>query len=167
MLTGKPVRVVFSREEEFFYDTFHPAAVIKLRSGLGAAGNIVMWDYAVYAAGERGRGAVLRHPEPPDHVGRRDGAEATRPATTRLRSGRGAARARTPTVFARESQMDVMAAKAGIDPVEFRLKNLKDARMIRVLNAAARSSGGCRRPAPSGRGVGCARAESTLAPTSR
>ena len=54
MLTGKPVRVVWSREEEFFYDTFRPAAVISIRSGLDAAKRIAFWDYTVYAAGERG-----------------------------------------------------------------------------------------------------------------
>ena len=58
--------------------------------------------------------------------------------------------------FARESHIDIMAAKAGMDPVEFRLANLTDARMIRVLNAAAKRSAGRRRPAPSGRGVGVA-----------
>ena len=47
-LAGKPVRVVFSREEEFFYDTFRPAAVMKIRSGLDGAGKIVTWEYQVY-----------------------------------------------------------------------------------------------------------------------
>jgi isoquinoline 1-oxidoreductase len=54
MLTGRPVRVVWSREEEFFYDTFRAAAVITIRSGLNAPNNIVLWDYKVYWAGERG-----------------------------------------------------------------------------------------------------------------
>jgi CO/xanthine dehydrogenase Mo-binding subunit len=50
--------------------------------------------------------------------------------------------------------MDVMAARAGLDPVEFRLKNLKDERMIRVLQAAAKTFGWKPSPAPSGRGQG-------------
>ena len=54
MLTGKPVRVIFTREEEFFYDTFRPASVIKIASGLDASGKIVTWQYWVHAAGERG-----------------------------------------------------------------------------------------------------------------
>jgi len=45
-----------------------------------------------------------------------------------------------------------MAAKAGIDPVEFRLKNLTDARMIRTLKAARRSSAGRRKPRRAGAG---------------
>ena len=58
--------------------------------------------------------------------------------------------------FARESHIDVMAAKAGIDPVEFRLKNLTDARMIRTVKAAAAKFGWTPKAAPSGRGVGVA-----------
>jgi CO/xanthine dehydrogenase Mo-binding subunit len=58
--------------------------------------------------------------------------------------------------FGRESQIDIMAAKAGIDPVEFRMKNLTDARMRRVLDAAAKQFGWTPKAGPSGRGVGVA-----------
>ena len=58
--------------------------------------------------------------------------------------------------FARESQIDIMAAKAGMDPVEFRLLNLTDARMRRVLEAAAKAFGWTPKPGPSGRGYGVA-----------
>ena len=159
-LTGKPVRVVFSREEEFFYDTFHPAAVIKLRSGLNASGNIVMWDYAAYGAGERGAEHFY---DIPNHrttsaAGWGGGNPAGyHPFAVGPWRGPGA----NTNCFARESHLDVMAAKAGIDPVEFRLKNLKDARMIRVLNAAAKKFGWVARPGggthpadPAGRRVG-------------
>jgi CO/xanthine dehydrogenase Mo-binding subunit len=50
--------------------------------------------------------------------------------------------------------MDVMAAKAGMDPLEFRLKNLADKRMIRVVNAAAGKFGWKPAKSPSGRGFG-------------
>jgi nicotinate dehydrogenase subunit B len=145
VLTGKPVRVVFSREEEFFYDTFHPAAVIKLRSGLGSGSNIVMWDYAAYAAGERGSEHVY---DIPNHrttsAGGWGGGNPAgyHPFAVGPWRGPGA----NTNCFARESHVDIMAAKAGIDPVEFRLKNLKDPRMIRVLNAAARKFGWVGRP---------------------
>ena len=49
-----------------------------------------------------------------------------------------------------------MAAKAGMDPVEFRLRNLADAKMKRVIQAAAKAFGWTPKPAPSGRGVGVA-----------
>ena len=59
-------------------------------------------------------------------------------------------------IFARESHIDVMAARAGIDPVEFRLKNLADARMARVLKAAADAFRWTPAKAPSKRGFGVA-----------
>jgi isoquinoline 1-oxidoreductase len=53
-LAGKPVMVAWSRKEEFFYDTFRPAAVVKIRSGIDGAGRMAFWDYRVYFAGRRG-----------------------------------------------------------------------------------------------------------------
>lgn len=52
--------------------------------------------------------------------------------------------------------MDLMASKAGMDPLEFRLKNLADTRMVRVLKAAADKFGWTAAKAPSGRGHGMA-----------
>jgi len=59
-------------------------------------------------------------------------------------------------IFARESHIDVMAAKAGMDPLEFRLKNLANERMIRVVKAAAEKFGWKPAKFPSGRGCGMA-----------
>jgi CO/xanthine dehydrogenase Mo-binding subunit len=59
-------------------------------------------------------------------------------------------------VFATESQIDIMASAAGIDPLEFRLRNLTDARMRRALQAAATAFGWKPAVGPSGRGVGIA-----------
>ena len=53
-LAGKPVMLAWGREEEFFYDTFSPAAVVKIRSGIEDTGRMVFWDYKVYFAGRRG-----------------------------------------------------------------------------------------------------------------
>ena len=50
-LTGRPVQVMWSREEEFFLDTFRPAAVVKINSGIQSNGKIVFWDYRVCFAG--------------------------------------------------------------------------------------------------------------------
>src|SRR5450759_99322 len=52
---GKPVQVMANREEEFYYDTFRPAAVVRINSGLDASGKIAFWDYDVACAGERGQ----------------------------------------------------------------------------------------------------------------
>jgi CO/xanthine dehydrogenase Mo-binding subunit len=59
-------------------------------------------------------------------------------------------------VFARESHIDVMAAAAKIDPLEFRLRNTKDARMRRVLEEVATKAGWTPEAGPSGRGRGIA-----------
>jgi CO/xanthine dehydrogenase Mo-binding subunit len=59
-------------------------------------------------------------------------------------------------VFARESQIDIMAAKAQADPLEFRLKNTSDPRMRRVLQTAAERFGYKNAVSPSGRGFGIA-----------
>ena len=59
-------------------------------------------------------------------------------------------------VFARESQIDIMAAKAKVDPLEFRLNNTKDKRMRSCLEAAAKQFGWKKAASPSGRGYGIA-----------
>jgi isoquinoline 1-oxidoreductase len=43
-LCGKPVQVAWTRKEEFFLDTFRPAAVVKVKAGTDTAGRIVLWD---------------------------------------------------------------------------------------------------------------------------
>ena len=69
-ITGQPVQVAWTRAEEFFYDTFDPASVVKIGSAVDADGKITLWDYDVYFAGDRGAGALLRRPERP-HAGLR------------------------------------------------------------------------------------------------
>ncbi|MEJ2719438.1 MAG: molybdopterin-dependent oxidoreductase [Deltaproteobacteria bacterium] len=54
VLTEKPVQVAWTRAEEFFYDTFRPAAVIRIASGLSSSNRMVFWDYHVHYAGDRG-----------------------------------------------------------------------------------------------------------------
>ena len=154
MLTGKPVRVQWSREEEFFYDTFRPAAVIKIRSGLDASKRIAFWDYDVVAAGERGAAHFYDIPHHRTVV--RGGWSAQTPGFHPFAIGPWRAPGASTNAFARESHIDMLATKAASDPVEFRLKNLTDARMIRVVNAAAKKFGWARKPGPSGRGVGIA-----------
>ena len=89
-IAGKPVQVVYSRQEEFFYDRFRPAASMAIRAGV-ANGKIVLWDAQIVGAGDREAFAVLRHPAPAHHVGgRMDGRQSSRHEP--LRSG-GVARA--------------------------------------------------------------------------
>ena len=150
MAAGVPVRVTWSREEEFFLDVFDPAAVITIRSGLDANRKIVLWDYAVFGAGSRGATHFYAIPHHRTQV--RGNAQGLHPFGTGPWRAPGA----NANAFARESQIDIMAAKAGMDPVEFRLLNLSDARMRRVLESAAKAFGWSPKPGPSGRGFGVA-----------
>jgi len=151
---GVPVRVAWSREEEFFYDTFDPAAVITVRSGIDASKKIVFWDYLVIGAGSRGAAHFYNIPH---HQTMVSGGWGGNPSGLHpFAVGPWRAPGANANAFARESQMDIMAAKAGMDPVEFRLHNLADPRMRRVLDAAAKSFGWTPKPGPSGRGWGVA-----------
>jgi len=146
--------VAWTRAEEFFYDTFRPAAVVKIKSGVDGAGRIVLWDYHVYFAGERGSQHFydIAHHSTQSHGSGWRGGPGTHPFGT----GAWRAPANNTNTFARESHIDAMAARSGIDPLEFRLKNMKDERMLRVLKAAADRFGWTPGKAPSGRGWGIA-----------
>ncbi|MEI6668685.1 MAG: molybdopterin cofactor-binding domain-containing protein [Acidobacteriota bacterium] len=155
VLTGQPVRVIFGRDEEFFYDTFRPAAVMTIASAIDASGAIVLWDYHVYAAGERGAAHFYNIANHQTMVyGGWSGAPVA--GYHPFAVGPWRAPGANTNAFARESHIDVMAAKAGIDPVAFRLKNLTDTRMIGTVQAAAKAFGWTPKAAPSGRGVGVA-----------
>jgi nicotinate dehydrogenase subunit B len=153
-LSGSPVQVAWTRNEEFFYDSFRPAAVIKIRSGITGKGNIGFWDYHVYFAGERGAAHFYEIPNHRTSAYNSSwvGGEGTHPFAT----GAWRAPGNNTNTFARESQIDIMAAKAGTDPVEFRLNHLTDERMKRVLQTAAAKFGWIPAKSPSGRGVGVA-----------
>ncbi len=153
-LSGKPVQVAWTRKEEFFFDSFRPAAIVKIKSGITDKGKLNLWDYHVYFAGERGSQQFYAIPNHSTEVlpgGFMGGGEAHPFATGPWR-----APANNTNTFARESQIDIMAAKAGVDPVEFRLQNLADDKMKRVLEAAAEKFGWKPAKAPSGRGYGIA-----------
>lgn len=152
---GKPVQVMWSREEEFFYDTFQPAAVVKIESGLDRNGRITFWNYHVYFAGERSSQLFYHVP----HV--RTIAHASWlgvPGAHPFQTAAWRAPGSNTNTFARESHMDLMAAQAGIDPLLFRLSHLKDARMRRVIEETARRFGwkATKRPSGRGEGVACA-----------
>jgi len=153
-LSGKPVQVAWTRPEEFFLDTFRPAAVVKIKAGVDESGRIPLWDYGVYFAGERGSQHyynIPHHRTMTYGTGWR-GTPGSHPFGT----GAWRAPANNTNTFARESHIDMLAAAAGMDPLEFRLKNLKDKRMIRVMKTAAEKFGWKPAKAPSRRGYGIA-----------
>lgn len=154
-LSGHPVQVAWSRKEEFFYDTFRPAAVIQIESGLDSAGHIVFWEYQNYYAGDRSSQPFYNIPH---HRVFSMGGWGGRSGGSVHPFGVGAWRGpgSNTNVFAIESHIDVLAEKAGMDPLQFRLHNLTDERMKRVLMAAAEKFGESFSKAPSGNGYGLA-----------
>ncbi|HTT67800.1 MAG TPA: molybdopterin cofactor-binding domain-containing protein [Gemmatimonadales bacterium] len=156
---GKPVMVAWTRAEEFFYDTYRPAAVVKVRSGIDAAGRMTLWDYDVYAAGSRGSDVFY---DVPNRRVRAFGEQSDTRGTASYHpfaTGPWRAPGANTNRFAAESQIDLMAAAAGTDPLEFRLRNTQDPRMLGVLRAVARAAGWQARPFPArsgrGRGIAC------------
>jgi isoquinoline 1-oxidoreductase len=157
-ITGKPVQVAWSRSEEFFNDTFDPASVVKIVSGIEASGRIALWDSVVYSAGERGAVACY---DIPNALFRSSGGASYGPPGPQaslhpFATGPWRAPGANMNVFAIESQIDMMASAVGEDPLAFRLRNLTDPRMRRVLQAAADAFGWQPAAAPSKRGVGLA-----------
>src|SRR5262249_27290957 len=129
---GKPVKLVWTREEEFTWAYFRPAGVIELTAGAKADGTLTAWEAHNYNSG----GSALEAPyDVPNHQSQFHGAASP------LRQGSYRALASTANIFARESHMDDLAHALQLDPLAFRLKNLKNARLRAVFEAAARQFG--------------------------
>lgn len=156
-ITGKPVQVAWTRAEEFFYDTFRPAAVVRVDSAVDAAGKLTLWDYQVYGAGSRGSDVFYDVPNRSVKVYGEWGRapEGFHPFAI----GPWRAPAANTNRFAAEQQIDLMAAAAGIDPLAFRLRNTSDKRMVTVLKAVAEAARWTAAVAPRkggrGRGLAC------------
>lgn len=126
---GRPVSLRWTREEEFTWACFRPAAVIDIEAGLDADGAITSWYFVNINSG---RNAM----ETPYRVGQaRSQFVASEPP---LRHGSYRALAATANTFARECFMDELAASAGADPLDFRLAHLAPGRLRDVLEAAAK-----------------------------
>lgn len=125
---GKPVKLVWTREEEFTWAYFRPAGVIDVRSAVDNAGRLTAWEFHNYNSGTSAIDTMYEVPNKKIQF---------HPVDAPLRSGSYRGLAGTANHFARECHMDEMAALAGVEPLEFRLRNLKDERLRAVLNAAA------------------------------
>jgi nicotinate dehydrogenase subunit B len=151
-LAGKPVMVAYTRQEEFFMDYFRNATVITIRSGVSRSGKITLWEFNQYHAGERGSDTIYDVP----HARTTQFSEKRNAPVHPFPVGAWRAPHSNSNTFARESQIDIMAAKLGVDPVRFRLDNLTDEKMISVVEALRDKFGYVPAPAPSGRGIGMA-----------
>jgi nicotinate dehydrogenase subunit B len=144
---GHPVKVVWTREEEFTWAYFRPAGVIEVRSGIASDGTLTAWDFHNYHSG-------MSAIETPYVVANLRTEYHQVPLVLRSGSYRGLAA--TANHFARETHMDVLAHTAQMDPLEFRTKNLSDPRMRAVLEAATKSFGWPRKKTQEGQGFGLA-----------
>jgi isoquinoline 1-oxidoreductase len=145
--TGKPVKLVWTREEEFTWAYFRPAGVIEITSGASKDGTITAWEFHNYNSGSAGIRPNYEIPH------QRIEFHSVR---SPLRQGSYRALASTANHFAREVHIDELAESLKIDPLEFRLKNLKDERLRAVLEAAAKSFGWGKTKPAAGRGYGIA-----------
>ena len=142
-----PVKVRWSREQEFTAAYVRPAAVIDVQSGAGGDGTITAWRFLNVNAGAAG--IFCPYAIPNQQI-------TFQPADSPLRQGSYRALAATANHFARESQLDELAHHLGVDPVELRLRHLEDERLAAVLRAAAGRAGWNEQPCPDGAGLGIA-----------
>jgi isoquinoline 1-oxidoreductase len=144
---GKPVKLVWTRNEEFTWAYLRPAGLIEIRAGVKHDGSLVAWEHHNYNSGPS---AI----ETPYDVANQ--VIQYHPAKSPLRQGSYRALAATANNFARESHMDAVAHAVRMDPLEFRLKNLKNERLRAVLQAAAEKFGWGKTKATEQRGFGIA-----------
>jgi CO/xanthine dehydrogenase Mo-binding subunit len=187
---GRPVKLQWMRDDEFMWEPYGSAMVMKLGGGVDAQGNIVSWSHEVWShphstrpgqskgshtlaarhlekpvgaapvgdvplpAGGADRNAIPPYETPNLKVSKHFILDAPlRTSALRTLGGYG-------NVFAAESFVDELAAAAGADPVEFRLRHLKDPRARAVIEAAAQRAGwqpGAKGDGKTGRGFAYSR----------
>ena len=128
----KPVKLVWSREEEFTWAYFRPGGVIDVSAGVNKDGTITGWKFTNYNSG--GAGLETQYKVSSSQI-------THLPADTPLKQGSYRGLAATANVFARECHMTDLARLIKMDPLTFRIKNLDDDRFKAVLEAAAKAFG--------------------------
>jgi CO/xanthine dehydrogenase Mo-binding subunit len=187
---GRPVRVQWMREDEFCWEPYGPAMVIRLKASLDKDGGISDWNEDIWSNSHSTRPSGLgginllaawhlekpfspappRNPPLPGGGSHRNAIplydfpnqRVTNRLIKRMPLRVSALRAlgATANIFAIESFMDELAEAAGADPVEFRLRHLKDARARAVIETVAARAGwrkGEKGDGARGRGIGFAR----------
>lgn len=128
----KPVQVYWSRREEFMYDRFRPAALMKATSGVDENGYLNLWEFDIYCAGTRGTKLFYNVQNNRTRIFNKRGIHT-------LETGAWRAPGNNSTTFARESHIETTAHAIGEDVLEFRFKNLKSENMIETLKLAAKT----------------------------
>jgi nicotinate dehydrogenase subunit B len=188
---GKPVRVQWMRYDEHVWEPLGPAMVMEVRGGLDQQGNLTAWDFQVWTPTHSSRpngsaGSLLAGALTGMSAGTANQSGADRNAnhtynfknnrvmvhwlnSSPLRASALRGLGSPQNTFANESFMNELAAAAGVDPVQFRLRYLSDPRAKAVLEAVVKLSGWPTRLAPSqpglksGRGVAYVRYDRTEA----
>lgn len=191
---GRPVRVQWTREDEFIWEPKSPAMVMEVYGGLDTQGNVVAWDYHVWSPSHVARArfagqlvaAQLLSGQTAPQARFSFGAERNAPTNyafpvqrvtvhylrdSLLRASSFRSLGGAENTFANESFMDELAAAAGSDALEYRLRYLVEPREREVLEAAAKKANWESRPSPrkdtqpvaEGRGVAFARYENDQA----
>lgn len=183
---GRPVKVIWSREEETAWEPYGAAMLLEAKAGLDGSGNIVAWDYHVWGDVHNTRpgggtpqqsnllsGWYLANPvlPPPKRDGQLPSGGADRnavplydfPNVRVVKHTTASAPIRVSAlrglgaygnIFALESFMDELAYVAGADPVEFRLRHMKEPRARAVIEDAARLAKWTPKTRPAGTGQG-------------
>jgi isoquinoline 1-oxidoreductase len=128
----RPVKIVWTREEEFTWAYFRPAGVIELTSAVSSDGKITAWEFHNYNSGTAGIRTYYDIPNQKIEF---------HPVNSPLRQGSYRGLASTANHFARETHMDELANVIGLDPLEFRLRNLKEPRLLAVFEEGAKKFG--------------------------
>ena len=185
---GKPVRVQYTRDQGTGWDPKGPASIHRARAAIDASGNVVAYEFIskgfsrvdVNTNGSKPEDTLAGHfrgvelksgdnfgvpAESYEFINKRMGWETIPPLLDRGSPLRGA-HLRDPVGpqihFASELFMDEVAAALAIDPIELRLRHVKEPRDIAVIKAAAEKAQWQSRPSPrkdqtgskvSGRGI--------------
>lgn len=149
--SGKPVKVMWTREDDIHSGRFRPLYVNRLRAGLDAAGNVIAYHHRAvcdhvmaFMDPVRFKQAKGRDGIALNGIGVGSYEIADRAAEgvlmhTGMRTNPLRGIGFTANTFATEVFVDELAAKAGVDPVEFRLRMLKkQPRARQVIEEAAR-----------------------------
>src|SRR5450432_1224110 len=158
---GRPVRVQLTREQEHAWEPKGTAQLMDVRGGLHADGSVAGYDFATrYPSNGAPTLALLltgtiapiatvsqmgdRTAIPPYDFDAMRVVAHDMPPIVRASWFRGVSA--LPNTFAHESYIDELATEAGVDPIEYRLRYLKDKRAVDLVNAVAERAGWVARP---------------------
>lgn len=162
---NRPVRVNWTRQEEFQLGRFRPAMLIEVEAGLNDQNELVAWHYDLYAAAYYPPGASR-----PSSAGANQGVDVLEfyPQIPNVKTTFYQSVSPLPphfwranggpvNVLARESVIDELAELAGADPVTFRAGLLRNnPRLLAVLQAAVEQAGWQPGVGSTGQGIGVA-----------